>query len=338
MTTTQNRPTEGQIQTLPSWPEHIKAQRAIPGTNDLIARTTRYLLTSFASFGTSVEMRLKSCAFFAVTTFPAEYRLRFAYDNAHIIAWVFAIDNLLDSCPSFDFAADLKLLVSSRLSKPLDAPLEWTTLPLNTDPTTPLPDLPYSLLMLVDNLQQLRRSLARRASDLAGLAIFDQVLNEQVLEAMLWETKWRLALAPPPTYEEYIAQGYLSICGNLCASTVNALLPNAVNNWQATYPGMEAMCYACRLINDGFTWKKEQAEGKPNALGLLAATYSTQEAELRLGAMVEDYHQRVNNLVAPYLKLDKQHPEHVLSYYIWSVVAVTRAMYSRFDFADPQDV
>lgn len=246
------------------------------------------------------------------------------------------MDNLLDSCPTLDYASDFQLLLNQRLTLPLDAELHWADLSLNTNPASSLPGLSYSLLTLVDNIQPLRYGLASKAQNREGLIIFDRCLLEKSAPAMVNETRWRLGIDKMPDFAHYLANAHLSMCGNLCTATVNAVLPKPTMHWQVIQPAMITMCHAIRLINDMATYPKDKAEGKPNPVHLLAYEINAneQESENEIRKKVDNYEHQLLSLISPYLASDHKGPLYILSYYIYHVLIMTRAMYSKGDFIE----
>lgn len=320
------------------WKTIATKQMILPGTRELIVQLTTRLKNEFAAFGPELEVRLESCALFGATTFPQEQRTRFAYDEAYIIAWVFAMDYMLDTIPSFDYAQDFQSLLNRRVELPVAGVLTWNDLALAHDPTISLPGLSYSILTLVEALQPLRQSLANRMPDAEGLIIFDRCLTQNSAPAMIQETSWRLRLEPMPEFNEYIANAQRSMCGNLCTAVVNAALPDAENNWNKVNRVMQTMCHAIRLINDDATWPREQEEGKPNGLGINIALYGEAEGRQATRQIINDYSAEVELRCRPYIQTSStEHPLYILNYYIYHVLVMTEAMYARGDFVWPYD-
>jgi Terpene synthase family 2, C-terminal metal binding len=322
---------------LPDWRKLAQAQLDVPGTREFIATLAEELRQSpLQDFGPSVMGRLQDYVFFAATTFSQALRQYFSRENAQFITWVFAVDDLLDTCPNFDYARDFQLLLNRRLELSINDDMYWSDLNLIMDPATRLPNLSYSLLSLVENIQPLRHSLMAKAQDTNGIAIFDRYLADQIIPTMLSETRWRLRLEPTPNFNQYMERAHISICAGLGVSTVNAVLAHPYENWMDIEPATYIVCNATRLINDIATWPKDKIEGKPNALGLLANEHGEQEAKRRIEAIVDAYLVAAECLCRPHLEVaNAEEPLYILNYYIYHVLVMTRAMYSRGDFIEP---
>ncbi len=328
----------GQVE-IPNWHQLVTDQLAIPGMKESVREITADLSGGeLATFGPRLLRRLLPSVYFGTLTFPAESRYHFATENSYIIEWVFALDDLLDACDGFDYAHDFQLLLNRRMGLKLDGELKWDDLPLAHNPHMQLPGLEYSMLTLVENLQPLRYQLASKAQDADGLLIFDRYLTEQIVPAMLTETSWRLRLIPLPTAEQYIEVAYVSICGGLCVSTVNAVLPQPAWNWRAVEFATERMRYATRLINDLATREKDEKEGKPNAVNLrVEKCGSVERAEKEVRGMVNGYNLDLERLCKPFLALTNHaDPLYILFHYVYYCLALTEAMYEMGDFLEPE--
>lgn len=324
------------IGSLTDWHPLALAQKNVPGTYELAQRFTSQISALLAGFGSKVGGRIYPSVYFGITTFPIELRERYAYNQGYLISWVFALDELLDSCLSFDYAHDLQLLLARQLSLPPDAALDYMGLPLRGDAHKNVPGLPYSVFDLVAAIQPLRRRLVEKAQDPAGPLLFDRYLIEMVVPAMLREAGWRLGALPSPDFDTYVETATTSICGGLCVATLNAILSHPVENWQTTEQATNTMCRAVRLINELATRRKDEGEGKPNAVSLLAAQIGdTAEAERQVRQMIDQAAEELEELCGPLMQVSLDNPLYALAYYIYYSWVITEAMYDGGDFIAP---
>jgi len=321
-------------QRVPDWRQLAAAQLNAPGTEELVHRFTTELSTTFSPFGNNVLNRVLPSVCFGVTTFPHELRRYYSYNNAHLISWIFALDELLDTCEDFGYVQDFMLLLNTYLACPVDEEFLWQKLNLTYDPAIPVPNLSYSLLQLAEAIHSLRRRLASEAQDSAGLMMFDRYLIEWIMPAMINEAKWRLGISAPPSFAQYLETATTSICGGLCVATLNAVLPHPLANWQATTQATSTMCRAVRLINDVATRPKDELEGKHNAVNLLALESDNLiEAESKVRLMIDRAAEQLTAMCEPFVAIKSlDDPLYVLNYYIFYSWVITEAMYSKGDF------
>lgn len=323
----------------PNWQTPARAAFTVPGTEALKAELTSELMQSeLRILGPELLKRLPASATFAVLTLPPEQRQSFAWANAYIIEWVFALDAVMDTIPTLDYASDLRLLIEQRVALAVGTKrFGWRDLGLAHDPDTPYPGLEFSAWTLIDTLQVLRHRIFEEAVDEAGLRLFDRYLLSCILPSMEVEAKWRLAELPYPDYEDYLSVAWISISGGLCAATVAAVLPNPAALLGATGEVTRLMLHATRLRNDLATVRKEQQEGTPNAVLLLERELGSREAaEQRVREQIDGYAAKLYQMCEPQLHSDDSaDPLYIMYHYIWMCWAITMAMYAPGDFVAP---
>jgi len=279
------------------------------------------------ALGAYTQRRLAASATFAVLTFPPSAWARFSYANAYLIAWVYTLDEVLDTCLDLLTADDLRLLLRAEL---VGTP--WSSLSLNRDPHAPLPGLSYALADLVATLRPLRELLQAQGATSVGLAMFDHYLLEMILPAMRREAEWRLGSLPPPAFSSYLDTAWISISGGLCASVVNALSPQPASDWAACEEAVITMLHATRLINDLATRGRDEGEGTPNAIRLLVPIVgSIPLAEAAVRGLIAGYADALWQQCGP-LAAWPSTPLDLLRYYTYYCWVITEAMYAGGDF------
>ncbi len=295
---------------------------------EAVQQVTDYLEGSeLAPFGAVI--RPTASAYFAVHTLPASAWSTHAEAAAYLIGWVFALDEVMDTCPSLSYAEDLLTLLKCWLVLPQVLPQDYPDLGLAHDPLTTVPGLDYSLADLAATIQPLRQRIASR-DEAWGAALFDAQLW-RAGRAMRQETAWRLAHVQP-SYAEYIQVGRTSICGDLCTAALVAALPDPTSLWGATAAARDLLGVILRLYNDRATWGKDEGEGKPNALLLLAGNQSRSAAEQEVAAKLANYNEQLTSLCGASGGRSEDNPLGLLHYYILACAEVTKQMYSRGDF------
>ena len=313
-------------QELPDWRTQAAAQYT-PAAKAMIAEQTFALQGSpLNALGAYTQRRLAASATFAVLTFPAHAWARFSYANAYLIAWVYTLDEVLDTCLDLETADDLGLLLTAEMAG-TNAPLT-----LHHDPHVHLPGLGYALADLVATLRPLRELLQAQGATSLGLAMFDRYLLEMILPAMRREAAWRLGIMPLPDYSSYLDTARISISGGLCVSLVNAVLPQPALLWQQIQPAISNMAQATRLVNDVATRGRDEGEGTPNAVTLLAPTTgSIPLAEAAVREQITTYASDLWQQCATALPTPST-PLELLKYYTYYCWVITEAMYAGGDF------
>lgn len=313
-------------QPAPDWQRLAAAQLNAPGTEEQVAEIVAKLGKSeLACFGPHLLQRLEASAYLSVGCFPLSLCQRFATCHTHLVLWVFALDAMMDTCPSMDYATDLTMLMDRRLTTPLTRPLNLAGLNLARDPYLPLPSLDYSMIDLIVTIQSLRQVLAQQMPNPAGLAIFDQCLT-QVIHAMTKESAWRLnRIMPSPA--QYLEVGGITTCAALCASLVNSFLPNPEASWQQIASVLAITVYASRLNNDLATAARDEDEGKPNPIPLLIPEAgSISEAEIELNSRLDTCLSELEHTCGPQLT-DPTQPSYPLWFYLLYCPIVTHTWY-----------
>ena len=327
----------GDLQTT-DWRQLAKAQFEAPGTREQVADIVAALSNSELSvFGPSILKRLEASAYLSVGCFLPALRSRFALHHTYLQLWVFALDEILDTCSQLSVAFDLEKLLRQSLTLSPGTELRWANLPLLTNPCEALPDLGYSLLMLVDAIQPLRKLISTQAITPDGPIIFEHNLIDMVVPAMLMETRWRLAAKVKPDFSTYMTTAHVSICTGLTTSIVNAVLLQPNQNWAIVKNIAQILGYAVRLINDVQTRGKDEREGKPNAAALLAEEMgSITKAEQHIYVLIEDYVTQLEQQCYPFLNhANIDDPLYILSYYMYNCLTISRQMYASADFVLP---
>lgn len=325
--------TPSQIKAPAPWQELARAQHNAPAVADLVAQLSSEISQQFVRFGPSVLSRVHASVYFGVTTFPADLQARYAWGQGYLIAWVFALDDLLDNCPAYSYATDLHMLLGRLLNTPLNVPLRYQDLPLRNDPTAIVPSVGYSIIDVVTALQMLRCHLYRQATNAGGPKLFDRYLESEVIALMLHETAWRLHELPPPDFATYLRTATITICGGLCVVALNAVLPQPLVNWRAIKTAATTMCRAVRLINDLATKSKDEDEGTPNAVNLLTKSSGNAATAARaVRQLADEAAARLGGLCAPLLEQPKDSSLYVLGFYTYYSWVMTEAMYANGDF------
>ena len=290
-----------------------------------VQQVTDHLLAGeFAVFGDLI--RAQATAYFAVQTLPPPARSRLANDAADLIAWIWLLDAALDSCPDEGYAADLLALLEHVRCQPSVA--DYRELKLAHDPAIWLPGLSYNLHDLVATIQPLRQRIA--AASQVGLGIFDAQLSTAVA-AMAQETNWRIR-GSQPGYDKYLRSANQSICGDLCAAALVAVQPNPEALWQASIAARQYLGPILRLYNDQATAGKDEREGKPNAVALLAARLGQERAGQQVSRQLAWYNTQLIAACQTGLRRQVDDPLYLLSYYLVHCAEVTRRMYAAGDF------
>ncbi|WP_437677170.1 terpene synthase family protein [Sorangium sp. So ce131] len=312
----------------------VQEQLRAPGTEEFIRGLTARLRGELAVFGPAVAKRLSATASFAALTVPPQLRGELGGPLAYLIGWVFAMDNVLDTCPSMDYVNDLSSLLGRRLVLPLDAELRWLDLDLARDPTENALGLGYSNLDLAAGIQPLRRWLREASRDAAGCQIFDQCLTETV-PAMCTDARWRIDRYVPADLAEYLRVASVTMCGSLCMSALNAMLPDAERSWRLVAPVAETMSRALRLMNDVATADKDAREGKPNPLSITTDSGASDHARAQVREMIDQFSREVEQFCRPNLDhRSADDPIAILSFCMLHQLAVTDMMYTGGDFVE----
>lgn len=313
----------------------IQSQRCAPGTAECIrAISSRLEASEMSSLGHVISRRVNAISSFSTMTIPPSERERHCFRLAYLIAWIFAMDVLIDSCPSAEHAVDFSAVVRRRLELPFDAELVVSEVDLTHDPRRCVPGTSYSIMSVAELIQPLRRDLRALPEGRAGLDIFDGLLLDKVLPAEVAEATWRLARDRTVDLERYLSVASDSICGHLTASVVNAGLAEPETTWATMLRATTRMGRANRLINDLNSVERDREAGSLNAVGRLAARHGdAMSARARVLAMIEDDAREIDALCAPHLgEQNKGSSAYVLGFYVTRCLATCEAMYAGGDF------
>ncbi|MEV1176573.1 terpene synthase family protein [Nonomuraea sp. NPDC049784] len=120
-----------------------------------------------------------------------------------------------------------------------------------------------------------------------GAAVHASTLREQLElagAAMIRERRWAAGEEPWPSYEEYVANGSLTILYPTWWAAALAICgpaPADAEHWGSTarITGLGAACM--RLVNDVRTFEREKSEGKPSSVLILECQGMTTEAAVQ---------------------------------------------------------
>lgn len=110
--------------------------------------------------------------------------------------------------------------------------------------------------------------------------------------AMARERAWAAGTDPWPPYDDYVANGLLTILYPTwwaAALAVCGPAPADAAHWAVIEPATHLGAACMRLANDIRTFEREKAEGKPNSISILESTgLSTAQAVERVSAHIDD--------------------------------------------------
>ncbi|MET9338755.1 terpene synthase family protein [Nonomuraea sp. NPDC003804] len=112
----------------------------------------------------------------------------------------------------------------------------------------------------------------------AGAAVHAPNLAEQLElagAAMARERAWAAAKQPWPSYDDYLANGLLTILYPTWWSAALAVcgpLPADASHWTSVEAATRLGASCVRLANDIRTFEREKSEGKPNSVAILEGT------------------------------------------------------------------
>ncbi|AUX39129.1 uncharacterized protein SOCE26_005110 [Sorangium cellulosum] len=318
----------------------IREQLQAPGTGEFIRGLTATLRAELSVFGSTVSERLPAAASFATLTTPPQLRSKLSRIPSYMSGWVYAMDALLDTCPSIDYADDLSSLLRRRLELPSDVQLTWLDMDLARDPTQDAPGLDYSIMDIVDGIQPLRRSLEEASPDAVGLRTFDRCLIDGVVPAMCTEARWRIEQSAPTDVSEYLRTASVTICVTLCMSALNAMLPGAGERWRVIEPVTAPLSGALRLMNDVATYEKDVLERKPNPVSIMMSNgVPPGRARADLRRMIDEFAREVEHLCQQNIgSRSADDPTSSLSICMLHQLAAADMMYSIGDFVELKQI
>ncbi|MFC4014490.1 terpene synthase family protein [Nonomuraea purpurea] len=239
------------------------------------ARLLRPYTALFAD-GDSAASRLAFSCLSAAATFPRARREQIA-DLGSLTAILFGVDDIADNVAGASTPGDVAALFQ-RLSAILAGA------PSGSRVSEPMEQVLHAW-----------QAWCARLRGYDGAAAYVPDLREQLElagAAMARERLWATGGRPWPAYEEYLANGGLTILYHtwwLAALGICGPESADAAHWRVIGPVTDLGAACLRLANDVRTFQREKDEGKPNSVLILErAGMSTQAAVERVSAHIAD--------------------------------------------------
>jgi hypothetical protein len=221
--------------------------------------------TSLFADGDNSASRLAFSCLSAAATFPRAGRNEIA-DLGTLTAILFGLDDIADNVAGHSSDRDVVELFD-RLAAVLDGE------PVTADATDLVGQALYAWQAWCTRFRAHPGAAAhlptlRKRLDLAGAA-------------MARERVWAAGGEPWPAYEEYLANGRITILYPTwwaAALAVCGPVPADVAHWESIAPATALGAACMRLANDIRTFERERREGKPNSVLILERAGMTIEA------------------------------------------------------------